>query len=70
MTYAIYLKRFTRVMVIAILSFIVHQPSALFAQSNSPELPGETTQESFQNLFWSWVRVFGISLPDSIYASE
>jgi len=66
MTYAIYLKR---AMVITLLSVTLHQPSALFAQSNSPEIPSETTQESFQNLFWSWVRVFGISLPDNIYAS-
>lgn len=69
MTYANYLKRFTRAIIIALLGFTAHQPSTLFAQSNPPEVPSETIQESFQGLFWSWVRVFGVSLPDNIYAS-
>lgn len=64
MTYATYLKRFTGAMIITLLSFTLHQPSALFAQSNSPNIPSEPAQESFQSLFWSWVRNPDIDIPD------
>lgn len=69
MTYAIYLKQFIRSVAIALLSFTVHQPSALFAQPNSSNISSEPTQEQLQNIFWSWVRNPDVNIPDTLNSS-